>query len=59
MATTTKRTTRPGTRPLTPKQRELGAALHAAEAKGESLTPILYKAMSPEAKRVFVERHST
>ena len=59
MATTKNRTARPGSRPLTPKQRELRAALRAAEEKGESLTPVLYKAMSPEAKRVFVERHAT
>jgi len=64
MATTKKRTTtakpasRPGTRPLSPKERQLFAALRAAEAKGESLTPTLYKAMNPEAKRVFVERHA-
>ena len=56
--TTVKPVSRPGTRPLSKKQRELSAALRAAEAKGESLTPALYKALSPEAKRVFVERHA-
>jgi hypothetical protein len=65
MATTKKRTStakpasRPGTRPITPKQRELSAALRAAETKGESLTPTLYKALSPEEKRAFVELHAT
>jgi hypothetical protein len=64
MATTKHRTStakpvsRPGTRPLSKKQRELLAALRAAEAKGESLTPALYKALSPEEKRAFVELHA-
>jgi len=58
MATTKNRTARPGSRPLTPKQRELRAALRAAEEKGESLTPTLYKAMSPEEKRAFVQLHA-
>lgn len=59
VAAKTKRVPRPGTRPLTSKQRELRAALRAAEAKGESLTPTLYKAMSPEEKRAFVQLHAT
>lgn len=64
MATKTKSTSvakpvsRPGTRPLSKKQRDLLAALRAAEAKGESLTPALYKAMSPEEKRAFVQLHA-
>jgi hypothetical protein len=59
MATKTKRAAHAGTRPLTPKQRELLVALRAAEGKGESLTPTLYKAMSPEEKRAFVQLHAT
>jgi hypothetical protein len=58
MALKIKRTIRSGTRPLTKKQRELRAALRAAEAKGESLTPALYKALSPEEKRAFVQLHA-
>jgi hypothetical protein len=54
MATTKKRTTRP----LSPEHRALGEALRAAEAKGESLTRPLYKALSPEAKRSFWRRHA-
>ncbi len=55
MATTKKRTTKP----LSPKHRALGEELRAAEAKGESLTPVLYKTLSPEAKRAFVRRHTS
>jgi hypothetical protein len=54
MATTKKRTTKP----LSPETRALRAELRAAKAKGESLTRVLYKAMSPDEKRAFVQRHA-
>ena len=54
MATTKKRTTRP----LSPEDKTLLAEIRAAKAKGESLTRVLYKAMSPDEKRAFWRRHS-
>ncbi len=59
MATTKKRTTRPGTRPLTPKQRELRVALRAARERGEDPAGVVYEAMTPEEKRAFVRLHAT
>jgi len=54
MATTKRRTTRP----LNAREKKLFAEVRAAREKGESVTPVVYKAMDPEAKRVFVLRHS-
>lgn len=54
MATTKKRTTKP----LSSKDRAFLAEIRAAKAKGESLTRVVYKAMDPEAKRVFWRRHA-
>ena len=54
MATTKRRTIRP----LSPQDKAYLAALRAAKAKGESLTPVMYKAMDPEEKRSFWRRHS-
>jgi hypothetical protein len=54
MATTKKRTTRP----LSSEDKTLLAEIRAAKAKGESLTRVLYKAMSPDEKRAFVQRHA-
>jgi hypothetical protein len=54
MATTKKRTTRP----LSSEDKKLLAEIRAAKGKGESLTRVLYKAMSPDEKRAFVQRHA-
>jgi hypothetical protein len=54
MATTKKRTTRP----LSPEDKTLLAEIRAAKAKGESITRVLYKAMGPDEKRAFVQRHA-
>jgi hypothetical protein len=54
MATTKKRTTRP----LSSEDKKLLAEIRAAKAKGESLTRVLYKAMSSDEKLAFWRRYS-
>jgi hypothetical protein len=54
MATTKRHTTRP----LNSREKKLFSETRAAREKGESVMPVVYKAMNPEAKRAFALRHS-
>jgi hypothetical protein len=64
MATTKHRRTtaepaaRPGTKPLTAKQKQLRASLGKAREIGEDPAGVVYEAMDAEAKRAFVMRRA-
>ncbi len=58
MATKTKMPDPAWDQAFTPEERELLAALRAAEAKGEDPVGALYEALSPEGQRAFVQRRT-